>query len=380
MSSGNDPDFADNAESTGMLWIHVAFPLTFIAGILVGIRFWWRSSQVGSIGKSDWCVLAALANVFIQLAVVVIAIIQWGFGHHVQYLIKHKGIKYVQMSGMYFYIYQIFYKMLVSFTKLSFLYLYLDIFTGPPRFRTICHVSIYSVWAALVAFTLATTFQCAPIQYNWNKTIQGHCFEALPFWYAHAAWNAALNIFVFLLPIPVIRSLQMERNQKAALMGVFTLGAFVCITSVMRAIFLDVAAKTATDDITFSTHRAFLWTHIESCASIICACLPPLKAPLSRILSRLFPSSWSSGNRYNLADVAKGSVSAAARKVWKDSGSMFAGSGGRGNKDSDGDTEGSQERIMGIKKTVDVSVVSSVGGDQEPETGGVRRDQFGELV
>lgn len=63
MSSGNDPDFADNAESTGMLWIHVAFPLTFIAGILVGIRFWWRSSQAGSIGKSDWCVLAALVRI-----------------------------------------------------------------------------------------------------------------------------------------------------------------------------------------------------------------------------------------------------------------------------------------------------------------------------
>lgn len=26
--------------------------------------------------------------------------LQWGFGHHVQYLIKHNGIKYVQMSGM----------------------------------------------------------------------------------------------------------------------------------------------------------------------------------------------------------------------------------------------------------------------------------------
>lgn len=147
----------------------------------------------------------------------------------------------------------------------------------------------------------------------------------------------------------------------------------------MRVIFLDIAAKTATDDITFSTNRAFLWTHIESCASIICACLPPLKAPLSRVPPRIFPSSWSSGNRYNLGDVAKGSVSAAAR-VWKDGGSVFAGSGGRGNKDSDGGMEGSQERIMGIKKTVDVSVVSTVGDDQEREGVGLRRDQFGELV
>jgi hypothetical protein len=120
--------------------------------------------------------------------------------------------------------------MLVSFTKLSFLYLYLDIFTGHPRFRTICNVTIYSVWAALIAFTLATTFQCAPIQFNWNKTIKGgHCFKAPPFWYAHAAWNTAFDIFVLLLPIPVIRSLQMGRNQKAALMGVFILGTLYAL-------------------------------------------------------------------------------------------------------------------------------------------------------
>lgn len=63
MSSGTTPNYADNAASTGMTWIHVAFPITFIAGILVGIRFWWRYSHAGSIGKSDWCVLAALVRI-----------------------------------------------------------------------------------------------------------------------------------------------------------------------------------------------------------------------------------------------------------------------------------------------------------------------------
>lgn len=62
MSSGHAPNYADNAESTGMLWIHVSFPVTFVAAVLVAIRFWWRYSHTGSIGKSDWCVLAALVR------------------------------------------------------------------------------------------------------------------------------------------------------------------------------------------------------------------------------------------------------------------------------------------------------------------------------
>ncbi|OBT72710.1 hypothetical protein VF21_08807 [Pseudogymnoascus sp. 05NY08] len=135
----------------------------------------------------------------------------------------------------------------------------------------------------------------------------------------------------------------------------------------MRVIFLDIAAKTVTDDITFSTNRAFLWTHIESCVGIICACLPTLKAPISRVLPKLFPSSWASGDRYNLEDVTKGSAAAGEKGGWKD-GSVFKGSRAR---DSDGDTQGSQEQIMGIKKTVDVRVVRGEGaGVGEEERGG----------
>jgi hypothetical protein len=109
---------------------------------------------------------------------------------------------------------------------MSFLFLYLDIFTGHPRFRIICHITNASVAAAMIAFTLATTFQCTPIALNWDKTIKdGECFNAPAFWYAHAAWNTLFDLFILALPIPVIRSLQMGRNQKAALIGVFALGA-----------------------------------------------------------------------------------------------------------------------------------------------------------
>jgi hypothetical protein len=108
---------------------------------------------------------------------------------------------------------------------MSFLYLYMDIFGSHAVFLRICNYTNYSVIAAGIAFTLATTFQCAPIELNWNKTVPGHCFEAPPFWYAHAAWNTAFDIFVLALPIAVIRGLQMGTRQKIALMGIFALGA-----------------------------------------------------------------------------------------------------------------------------------------------------------
>jgi hypothetical protein len=115
--------------------------------------------------------------------------------------------------------------MTVCTTKMSFIFLYLDIFPNR-KFQIICHVINASIVAAMIAFTLVTAFQCQPIAYYWDKTIPGGvCINAPAFWYGHAGWNTATDIVVLILPIPVIKSLQMGRNQKAALIGVFGLGA-----------------------------------------------------------------------------------------------------------------------------------------------------------
>jgi hypothetical protein len=139
----------------------------------------------------------------------------------------------------------------------------------------------------------------------------------------------------------------------------------------MRVVSLDIAAKTVTQDITFSTNRAFIWTQTESCVGIICACLPTLKAPISRLLPKLFSGSkFGTADRYNLEEVQKGS--AGSKGAWKDN-SMYES---RAVKDSDVETMGSQERIVGIKKTVDVRVVSAE--DVERGAGvGTRGNDFG---
>lgn len=109
---------------------------------------------------------------------------------------------------------------------MSFLFLYIEIFVIP-WFRRLCNIVNVSVVAALFAFTITTIFQCTPIKYNWDRSIPGggHCINAPAFWYGHAGWNTALDIFILLMPVPVIRSLKMAKNQKYALFGIFALGA-----------------------------------------------------------------------------------------------------------------------------------------------------------
>lgn len=136
-----------------------------------------------------------------------LAILSWGLGHHMAYLGIYKA-RWAMMVGVirhdwripannmkYFYIYQIFYKILVATTKMSFIFLYIDLFPLS-WFKVVCHVTNASIVMAMIAFTLGTVFQCTPIPYYWNRSIKGgHCIRSGPFWYGHAAWNTVSKHF-----------------------------------------------------------------------------------------------------------------------------------------------------------------------------------------
>src|ERR1035441_1680826 len=64
-----------------------------------------------------------------------------------------------------------------------------------------------------------------------------------------------------------------------------------------------------------STSNAFLWTQVESSVGIICACLPTLKGPITKLFPNLFGSkNRSTRDAYNLESISKKGSQAA----WKD--------------------------------------------------------------
>jgi hypothetical protein len=82
-------------------------------------------------------------------------------------------------------------------------------------------VTIYGAAALLVGI-----FSCQPIAYSWNTSIShGKCIDFLAFWLFNASFNSATDIIVCVLPIPVLRALQLPRKHIAALISVSLLGA-----------------------------------------------------------------------------------------------------------------------------------------------------------
>jgi hypothetical protein len=110
-------------------------------------------------------------------------------------------------------------------TKVSILVQYLRIFPIR-RFRKVCFgalgvVVAYGTWAVFSSVLI-----CNPIAFSWDKSIPGgRCIDQLVIWVANAAVNIAQDLVIFLVPLFVVRTLQIPQGQKKGLVIMFALGA-----------------------------------------------------------------------------------------------------------------------------------------------------------
>lgn len=179
------------------------------------------------------------------------------------------------------------YKLVLCLTKISFLAFYLRIFPTK-KFRYVCYVTIGVIASGVFAFVMATIFQCVPVAGSWDKSLPKSCIDNSWFRWWWAGFNTATDLWVFLLPMPLLARLKLDLTRKIGLMLMFALGLFTCITSILRMRALVVSV--ATTDPTWGSFDALTWSVIEADCGIICACLPFLKHPIKHLFPRLFSS------------------------------------------------------------------------------------------
>ena len=113
----------------------------------------------------------------------------------------------------------------VALPKLSILCLYLRIFT-----RHQCRIFIYILIAVVgcnwLAYAIATTFECRPVAYQWNKTIpNGTCFDQKTFYRLANVPNIVTDAGMLILPLPLVWQLKAPKAQKAGVLIVFLTGS-----------------------------------------------------------------------------------------------------------------------------------------------------------
>ncbi|KAM7206101.1 hypothetical protein V8F20_002883 [Naviculisporaceae sp. PSN 640] len=248
--------------------------LSFIASIAVLLRFIVRGHILRVLGPTDWFLLLNLVFSYANTATVGFHVSR-GLGRPSKTFTLEEKISYLQVTWVAI----IIGNLSVILTKISILLLLLNIFAATAG--TIWKITrgvLVVVVAYGIALTLTNIFNCSPVG-SMGDYVTGSpkskCVNLKAKWYADAGLNIVMDFVIFSLPIPVLRSMTLKWRQKIWLYGVFMLGFFVCVVSVIRLYYLWYAgvSKDPTTTGIFVTY----WSTIELNVALVIACIPTLK-------------------------------------------------------------------------------------------------------
>lgn len=123
------------------------------------------------------------------------------------------------------YVAQLLYNPVLSIVKSSVLAFLLRVGVPTSSLRLMIHaVNTFNVAEAFAIF-IAVIFQCSPVEYFWDKTLPGSCIAEYTFYIWTAGLTILTDVLVLALPIKIFIGLNMASRLKAAIIGIFLLGA-----------------------------------------------------------------------------------------------------------------------------------------------------------
>ncbi|OJD30392.1 uncharacterized protein BKCO1_6100027 [Diplodia corticola] len=209
-----------------------------------------------------------------------------GLGMHIY------GLTILELSSMslHLWIAYIFFNFSVGITKISIVLSYLRLFASSKGTRTACLVFLCILILNTVVSVTCCILTCHPISFFWHpelfttpEVVNEHCVNVKAMWFFQGYTYIFFDLVLIVLPIPVVKSLNISRRERWALGGIFALGGFGCICSFLRIHSLTRAI--GSQDPGWDNVDSARWAVIEVAVGIICASLPQCKT----LLTRLFP-------------------------------------------------------------------------------------------
>lgn len=220
--------------------VAVCIILTVLSVAIVGYRL-WLSFRGRGLASDDY---VALLSVIFALIYSVLTIIQTKYGLGLPIKLRSKDIhdastyKKVNFAG------RPIYQLGVSFFKIALLLSYLRLLQATSKrwYRIAIWITIVAVFLGHLGSAFALIFACTPVSFSWElKVSDPHpkCVNLSQTSTIYSAITIASDILVALLPIPVLLTLKIPSGKKAGLVGVFLLGLFTTICSILRLVQLN---------------------------------------------------------------------------------------------------------------------------------------------
>ncbi|KAH7127177.1 hypothetical protein B0J11DRAFT_558562 [Dendryphion nanum] len=154
-------------------------------------------------------------------------------------------------------------------------------FTDARNVIMLTMITLTTLWSAAFCFALMWMckgdFQAA---FQPPAVAASKCVDAPLLGYAFAVSDFISDALIILLPMPFIWKLHLSLGKKLAVAGVFLLGIFASIASLLRMMFMVWSRQVGFDptmDGELITTASLFWFVVEIAVGIIAACLPTLR-------------------------------------------------------------------------------------------------------
>ncbi|WQF78866.1 hypothetical protein CDEST_03880 [Colletotrichum destructivum] len=332
------------AEDSGGQLIGISIAFAVLTTFFLGLRLFAKRFTASGYGVDDYFLAAAYLVDLGMCAVGIVMVKVGGVGRHVEFVEEfHPAL----LAGWAKCIlaFEIVYFASVALPKMGIVCLYLRVFNWKGTMRTVAHALLATLAATSVSFIVTACLQCQPIAFWWDRTIPGgRCVDVQAFFHAQSIPGFVLDFVIMALPLGTIWGLKLPMHKRIALVGIFMVGSFGVVASIIRAyIFFQTSAFT---DRTWASVGLVGWSIIETGTYIIAACLPHLRPMISH-----YTPPW-------LKSMVRKTISQASNSVSKATNSKNVQSRRRGDEDeveltarprkhmtdTESDTPGDEER------------------------------------
>jgi len=259
--------------SRGAVTIAVQTLFTSLALIVVALRLYVRFGVIHSPGYEDYVIIVSMLC-SIGLTVGYGCEVKYGMGLHMDQIPEANMVPLFKLLFACVFLYDL----TLGLTKISIALQLIRVFAS-----RIYHVTFWVMIGYTLYSVFSGIFNCLPVSFVWDKSLDGSCPYQLQLWYANGGLNIITDLWLLILPIRAVKSLHLPRRQKVGLIVVFAMGGVVTLISVLRIPNLVTTSKST--DLTYENIEVGIYSSVEVNVGIICASLPCLKRLLPRLLA-----------------------------------------------------------------------------------------------
>ncbi|KAI9810235.1 MAG: hypothetical protein M1827_006369 [Pycnora praestabilis] len=243
-----------------------------LATIFWAVRIYTKLFIVRLFGTEDVCITIAWMCVIVLDGIVAGGTL-YGEGRHI-WNVTIPGLNFFLRGSI---VVNIMYIWAMAFSKFSILFFYHRL--SPQRyFRMACVGLGTFVFLYSLPISLSTVFACRPLSKAWDALVPtdvGTCIDRGAIYIFVASINAATDLMILALPLPMLWKLEMPRKQKLAVGAVFAVGSLLIRLKELHPLL-------SSPDQTWAIVTPGLLAIVEASLAVVTGCVTVFKPFLRR--------------------------------------------------------------------------------------------------